>query len=130
MTLLRSNRCRKRSNKHGLASYLPFCGSRRSKIEVIVGYLMSHRGFAKVFNSLIYLYIIFSEMRLQEMSSMGIGNKPCLDIRPSADQISDRSISVAQLSKSTFDLVQWWSCRLLFNFSVVKNSFYNVSRRR
>lgn len=34
------------------------------------------------------------------MSSMGIGNKPCLDIRPSADQINDRSISVAQLSKS------------------------------
>lgn len=31
---------------------------------------------------------------------MGIGNKPCLDIRPSADQINDRSISVAQLSKS------------------------------
>ncbi|XP_046674250.1 puratrophin-1-like isoform X2 [Homalodisca vitripennis] len=40
------------------------------------------------------------EMRLQEMSSMGIGNKPCLDIRPSADQISDRSISIAQLSKT------------------------------
>lgn len=31
---------------------------------------------------------------------MGIGNKPCLDIRPSANQINDRSISVAQLSKS------------------------------
>ncbi|XP_021923306.1 uncharacterized protein LOC110831512 isoform X4 [Zootermopsis nevadensis] len=40
------------------------------------------------------------EMRLAEMSSMGIGNKPCLDIRPSADQISDRSISIAQLSKT------------------------------
>ncbi|XP_011314028.1 uncharacterized protein [Fopius arisanus] len=40
------------------------------------------------------------EVRLAEMSSMGIGNKPCLDIRPSADQISDRSISVAQLSKT------------------------------
>jgi len=40
------------------------------------------------------------EIRLQEMSSMGIGNKPCLDIRPSADQISDRSISIAQLSKT------------------------------
>lgn len=33
---------------------------------------------------------------------MGIGNKPCLDIRPSADQINDRSISVAQLSKSKY----------------------------
>jgi len=42
----------------------------------------------------------FLEVRLAEMSSMGIGNKPCLDIRPSADQINDRSISVAQLSKS------------------------------
>ncbi|XP_076225676.1 uncharacterized protein LOC116425178 isoform X2 [Nomia melanderi] len=40
------------------------------------------------------------EARLAEMSSMGIGNKPCLDIRPSADQINDRSISVAQLSKT------------------------------
>nr|XP_050867484.1 uncharacterized protein LOC127071818 isoform X2 [Vespula vulgaris]XP_050867485.1 uncharacterized protein LOC127071818 isoform X2 [Vespula vulgaris]XP_050867486.1 uncharacterized protein LOC127071818 isoform X2 [Vespula vulgaris] len=40
------------------------------------------------------------EVRLAEMSSMGIGNKPCLDIRPSANQINDRSISVAQLSKT------------------------------
>lgn len=37
---------------------------------------------------------------MAEMSSMGIGNKPCLDIRPSADQINDRSISVAQLYRS------------------------------
>ncbi|KAB0796014.1 hypothetical protein PPYR_10075 [Photinus pyralis] len=40
------------------------------------------------------------EVRMAEMSSMGIGNKPCLDIRPSVDQISDRSISFAQLSKT------------------------------
>ncbi|XP_025409795.1 rho guanine nucleotide exchange factor 40-like isoform X2 [Sipha flava] len=40
------------------------------------------------------------EIRLAEMSSMGIGNKPCLDIRPSADQINDRSITFAQLSKT------------------------------
>ncbi|XP_076262791.1 uncharacterized protein LOC143197888 isoform X3 [Rhynchophorus ferrugineus] len=39
-------------------------------------------------------------VRMAEMSSMGIGNKPCLDIRPSADQINDRSISFAQLSKT------------------------------
>ncbi|XP_048521574.1 puratrophin-1 isoform X1 [Dendroctonus ponderosae] len=39
-------------------------------------------------------------VRMAEMSSMGIGNKPCLDIRPSADQINDRSISIAQLSKN------------------------------
>lgn len=37
---------------------------------------------------------------MAEMSSMGIGNKPCLDIRPSDNQISDRSISFAQLSRS------------------------------
>ncbi|XP_044258934.1 uncharacterized protein LOC123007598 isoform X3 [Tribolium madens] len=39
-------------------------------------------------------------VRMAEMSSMGIGNKPCLDIRPSADQISDRSISVDQLTRT------------------------------
>ena len=38
-------------------------------------------------------------MRLHEMSSMGIGNKPCLDIRPSEDQINDRSISINQFNK-------------------------------
>ncbi|XP_059472007.1 puratrophin-1-like isoform X2 [Neocloeon triangulifer] len=40
------------------------------------------------------------EVRLAEMSSMGIGNKPCLDIRPSGDQISDRSIGLTQLAKA------------------------------
>lgn len=30
---------------------------------------------------------------------MGIGNKPCLDITPSRDQICDRSISLQQLNK-------------------------------
>ncbi|XP_049818599.1 uncharacterized protein LOC109601686 isoform X4 [Aethina tumida] len=39
-------------------------------------------------------------IRMAEMSSMGIGNKPCLDIKPSEDQISDRSISFAQLNKT------------------------------
>ncbi|CAL1290901.1 unnamed protein product [Larinioides sclopetarius] len=38
-------------------------------------------------------------LRLEEMSSMGIGNKPCLDITPSQDQICDRSISLQQLNK-------------------------------
>ena len=33
---------------------------------------------------------------------MGIGNKPCLDIRPSQDQISDRSISYSQLAKGKY----------------------------
>ncbi|GAB6030421.1 hypothetical protein CHUAL_007297 [Chamberlinius hualienensis] len=40
------------------------------------------------------------EIRLAEMSSMGIGNKPCLDIKPSEDQISDRSISISQLNRT------------------------------
>ncbi|CAH0547509.1 unnamed protein product [Brassicogethes aeneus] len=39
-------------------------------------------------------------VRMAEMSSMGIGNKPCLDIKPSQDQINDRSISFAQLSRT------------------------------
>ncbi|XP_055619314.1 uncharacterized protein LOC129764351 [Toxorhynchites rutilus septentrionalis] len=40
------------------------------------------------------------EIRLAEMSSMGIGSKPCLDIRPSQDQINDRSISISLLGKT------------------------------
>lgn len=39
------------------------------------------------------------DIRMAEMSSMGIGNKPCLDIRPSQNQINDRSISFSQLEK-------------------------------
>lgn len=39
------------------------------------------------------------EVRMAEMSSMGIGNKPCLDIRPSQNQINDRSVSFSQLEK-------------------------------
>lgn len=41
------------------------------------------------------------DIRMAEMSSMGIGNKPCLDIRPSQNQINDRSISISQLEKGT-----------------------------
>ncbi|XP_055536209.1 uncharacterized protein LOC129724944 isoform X2 [Wyeomyia smithii] len=40
------------------------------------------------------------EIRLAEMSSMGIGSKPCLDIRPSQDQINDRSISITMFGKT------------------------------
>ncbi|XP_076373512.1 puratrophin-1-like isoform X2 [Tachypleus tridentatus] len=36
------------------------------------------------------------EMRLAEMSSMGIGNKPCLDIKPSDNQINDRLVAIQQ----------------------------------
>lgn len=40
-----------------------------------------------------------------EMSSMGIGSKPCLDIRPSSDQINDRSISFSQLGKGKKEIM-------------------------
>ncbi len=50
------------------------------------------------FNTL-NLNVIQTELRMTEMAEMGIGNKPCLDIRPSQDQINDRSISYAQLAK-------------------------------
>ncbi|KAL5293349.1 PLEKHG4 family protein [Megaselia abdita] len=40
------------------------------------------------------------EIRLAEMSSMGIGSKPCLDIRPSNNQISDRSVTISQIGKT------------------------------
>ena len=61
---------------------------------------------------------MMTEVRLAEMSSMGIGNKPWLDIRPSADQINDRSISVAQLSKSKF--ASFWLIYLWNDFTRVK----------
>ncbi|KAK3579166.1 hypothetical protein CHS0354_022701 [Potamilus streckersoni] len=34
------------------------------------------------------------EVRLTEMANLGIGNKPCLDIKPSADNIQDRFINI------------------------------------
>lgn len=49
---------------------------------------------------------LFIELRMAEMAEMGIGNKPCLDIRPSQDQISDRSISYAQLAKGIYNMFQ------------------------
>lgn len=83
--------------------------------------------FKKEYTHILYIYIYleerellsmfhFLEVRLAEMSSMGIGNKPCLDIRPSADQINDRSISVAQLSKSEYN------SRIVENYSLISLS--------
>lgn len=46
------------------------------------------------------------DIRMAEMSSMGIGNKPCLDIRPSQNQINDRSISFSQLEKGKFHFLK------------------------
>ncbi|XP_053401471.1 uncharacterized protein LOC123550592 isoform X2 [Mercenaria mercenaria] len=35
------------------------------------------------------------ENRLSELATMGIGNKPCLDIKPSSDNINDRFINIS-----------------------------------
>ncbi|CAL1530643.1 unnamed protein product [Lymnaea stagnalis] len=35
------------------------------------------------------------ETRINELATMGIGNKPCMDIKPSEDNIQDRSINVS-----------------------------------
>lgn len=54
------------------------------------------------------------------MSSMGIGSKPCLDIRPSCDQINDRSISFSQLGKGK-------STNLIFTYKKSSNSFISIT---
>lgn len=80
------------------------------------------------FNDIMYLLhsylfsIIIVENRLAEMSSMGIGNKPCLDIKPSEDQISDRSISIHQLARGNFMIIT-----LSTNYFIIKKSFYYFS---
>ncbi|XP_037949370.1 pleckstrin homology domain-containing family G member 4B-like, partial [Teleopsis dalmanni] len=60
------------------------------------------------------------EIRLAEMSSMGIGSKPCLDIRPSNNQISDRSITLTQLGKAP---------KLRHSFASSTGSDHNKARR-
>lgn len=60
---------------------------------------------------------------MAEMSSMGIGNKPCLDIRPSGNQISDRSISFAQLSRSKC------MCYLVCSFYFLHDAFLTLDSR-
>lgn len=56
-----------------------------------------------------------------EMSSMGIGSKPCLDIRPSSDQINDRSISFSQLGKGKKEIMSW-SRIFFFTFRILRSS--------
>ncbi|XP_046570770.1 puratrophin-1-like [Haliotis rubra] len=41
------------------------------------------------------------EVRLTEMATMGVGSKPCLDLKPSADNIQDRFINVALGSRGS-----------------------------
>lgn len=90
----------KKSRKLGLKNCLNCYGSRQLEIEV------SH--FGKMCLYYLFIHTFFAESRMAEMSSMGIGNKPCLDIRPSADQINDRSISFAQLSRSKYQICYFW----------------------
>ena len=47
-----------------------------------------------LFNSWYHMYIFLTETHLTEMATMGIGNKPSLDLKPSADNIQDRFINV------------------------------------
>lgn len=74
------------------------------------------------FFTIIYFSVTIVENRLAEMSFMGIGNKPCLDIKPSEDQISDRSISIHQLARGNFIIIITLSSN---NF--IAKSFYYFS---
>lgn len=94
--------------KPGRRNWATFYGNRRCETEV--RYVLKYSFLQPCLRAdLTRTPFVMTEVRLAEMSSMGIGNKPCLDIRPSADQINDRSISVAQLSKSkyTIDYFEW-----------------------
>ena len=59
---------------------------------------------------------------MTEMAEMGIGNKPCLDIRPSQDQINDRSISYAQLAKGKFCCILYYYFFLVQDTSIHRSS--------
>ncbi|GAB0100254.1 pleckstrin homology domain-containing family G member 4B isoform X5 [Sergentomyia squamirostris] len=67
------------------------------------------------------------EIRLLEMSSMGIGSKPCLDIRPSQNQINDRSISFSQLGKKPNFRNSFTSCQSETKTARRPNSIISVS---
>lgn len=57
------------------------------------------------------------------MSSMGIGNKPCLDIKPSEDQISDRSISIHQLARGKWVFISKVNIKYSYFIFVYKFNF-------
>ena len=42
-----------------------------------------------------YACVCVVESHINEMASMGIGNKPCMDIKPSRDNINERSLNVS-----------------------------------
>lgn len=47
------------------------------------------------------LSVRLSELRLKELVSMGVGNKPFLDIQPSEAAISDRAVHCLMKSRGT-----------------------------
>lgn len=55
---------------------------------------------------LIHLLVCVSELRLKEMVSMGVGNKPFLDIQPSDAAISDRAVHCIMKSRGNRVLLQ------------------------
>lgn len=65
---------------------------------------------------------------MAEMSSMGIGNKPCLDIRPNADQINDRSISFAQLTRSKLLQLYFLSFFFAWTFLLSLSNCAHITR--
>lgn len=75
------------------------------------------------YNELQWFALFFPEIRMAEMSSMGIGSKPCLDIRPSEDQINDRSISISQLGKSKMGMAFMLSVFLFLNLLTLIDTF-------
>lgn len=64
---------------------------------------------------LFFLFLFTVELRMQEMVSMGIGNKPFMDIKPSDAAISDRAIDY--IMKGTGELCSFNLILLVFLFS-------------
>ncbi|CAH1780228.1 unnamed protein product [Owenia fusiformis] len=60
------------------------------------------------------------ERRLTEMSSMGVGSKPCIDLKPSADNINDRKFEVNSTSK----------CRVRNSIAVPSYEHYHKGNKR
>ncbi len=68
--------------------------------ESVLRYRWSHALFSNMISYLdLNSYFPFLENRLSEMARMGIGNKPCLDIKPSKDNINDRFVNIHNRSE-------------------------------
>ena len=61
-----------------------------------------------------------AESHINEMASMGIGNKPCMDIQPSCDNIQNRSLDIPFSSRGGHYLLIWLAfCLVLLKAAVV-----------